>query len=107
MPRQGDFRTVLARSLAPILKEIRKVNKTMSALSEKIAAVVAGLADVGAQLSTLGTDLTAEIAEINAKIAGGSVTPEDLEELGTIATGLATVSSTLQGLSAEVKAIVP
>lgn len=92
---------------APTLEEIKKVRSQMSELSDKIGAVSTGLSGVSAKLATLGTDLTAEIAEINAKLATGAVTPEDLANLNTIATGLGSVASGLQSLSDQVKVIIP
>lgn len=86
---------------------MRKVERKMSQLSDAIAAVSNGLSVVSEKLTNLGTDLSAEIAEINAKIAAGNVTPEDLANLTTIASGLGNVGTGLQALSDQVKAIVP
>ena len=101
------FEALRAWLIAPILAEIRKVENQVSELSDAIAAVSTGLSDVSAKLTQLGLDLLTEIQAINDKIVAGAVTQEDLANLNTIAAGLGTVSSGLQSLSDQVKAIVP
>jgi phage-related protein len=95
------------RLLKLIHKQLKRMVKTMSEISDKIAAASAAIASVEEKLTTLGADLTQEIKEINDKLtAGGGVTPEDLAGLQAIADRLTTVGTTVSGLSDTVKNIV-
>lgn len=78
----------------------------MSELSEKIDAVGTALDTLGTNLSTLGTDLQTEIQEINAKLAAGSATPEDLAKLTALADKAAAFGTQVTNLSNTVKGIV-
>lgn len=93
--------------IAPILEEIRKVEKKMSQLSDAITAVSAGITALGTQLSTVATDLQTEIAEINAKIAAGTVTQADLDSLSALATTLSGMSANVTQLDTDIKNIIP
>lgn len=79
----------------------------MSELSDGLAAASSALSDLGTKVTTLGNDLQTEIAEINAKIAAGTVTPEDLANLQTLTAGISAAGASIQGISDQVKAIVP
>lgn len=64
--------------LAPILKEIKtSEDNTMSALSDMTATLNQALAK-------LKTDLEAKLADLEAKIKAGSVSPEDLKALQAV-----------------------
>ena len=91
---------------APILTELRKVENKMSQLSDAIKAVSDGLAAVSQKLAEVGTSLAAEIQQINDKIAAGSVTPEDLTNLSTIATGISGIATSLDSLNTQIQGIV-
>jgi len=79
----------------------------MSVLSDAIAAVSTAVAGLGTQIQTAAADLTAEIVAINEKIAAGTVTQADLDNLTAIATTLNGLSANVTQIDTSIKAIVP
>lgn len=79
----------------------------MSALSDAIGAVSTAVQDLGTQLTNVASSLQAEIAEINAKIAAGSVTQADLDGLTAIQSTLAGMTANVTQLDTDIKNIVP
>lgn len=93
--------------LEDILKKLKRMEKTMSELSDGIKAVSDAVGAVEEKLTTIGADLTQEIKEINDKLtAGTGVTPEDLAGLKSIADRLTTVATSVGTLDDQIKNIV-
>lgn len=92
--------------LAPILKELQKLEAKMSQLDDAVVALKTQNTALADAVTALGTDLTDEIKRLHdliASLQANGATPQNLADLASITTNLQGLVTTVGGLDTQAK----